>query len=855
MRIRVLENDRYELNGESLASGQVWTSSNGNMYRFERASDGRWSASFVSAPPISVSLGTSGDSIAIEMLEDGRFRLGGEQLVSGRIVTAANGNRYRLALSTNLKWVATFVPPAPEAVALGMSGATALVRKFEDGTYELDGQALESGAVRVASNGNRYRFILQTDGEWTADFVPLDPAVVALGSSGDTVQVESRENRVYVLDGELLTSGQVRTVANGNRYRFALGIDGTWTATYVPTPVPVRLGAHGGTITLTRLEDGSHSLGSVIFRSGDTVAGTNDHTYRLTLVEGGWMAEPLPTIFSVSLPGFAGSIAVSRFEDGTYFYDGNEIRSGETVTVNGVTYVLTLAGNRGTAARPGTTPPDPRPPVRPPTDGAGTTFDTLETYVGVRPRLRDEDGTGTREGTVLDVGERMYSIAELFSSGSIGHDKTFVESARDRITELVADLDVLLGLHESGVDLEDDIEDRWDQIVDVLNTLFPGQGRSLLGADTPKDRGGTEIDVEDVIDDIQDVLAALGSLSAFEDALDRGIFSDARIDEDDIDEVFSASSSIERLGFGWTGNTRFGAYSRRERSGLSRSLSFLPGDEGLGVFAYSPLGRARTVDLPSSGQGQYRGGTVAASGQSDQGIYQGVFELNVRFSSREVTGVVSQLVDSFGDPWTYDLADVEAIVVPDARLHSSDGSFQSSTDSRGQISFLSPLSSRRPVSLSGDFDGRFLETGRDSAQAAIGTWELRRGSGVLLTGAFGVEYDSIREPNLPPAQIDDGDEALTSLIAGPDVNGDIEIAARDSDGDRIELSASQLFSDGSIVIAGQPLFSIASEAIEQQIEVLNVFRELGDSSSAVRGSIWDTANEALEDHVFGASGT
>ena len=855
VRIHVLENDRYELDGESIASGQAWTATNGYQYRFERAADGTWTASFVSAPPISVPLGISGDSIAIEPLDDGGFRLGGERLVTGRVVTAMNGNRYRLVFGSNRAWTAEFVPAGPATVALGRSGSTALVRSLEDESYVLDGQTLESGDIRLAANGNRYRFLLGTDGEWTAEFVPPAPAIVALGASGDTAEIEFGENRIYLLDGELLISGQTRTVvANGNRYRFVLGADGTWTATYVPTLFQVRLGAHGGTVTLSRREDGSHQLGSTVFRSGDAVTGPNDHRYRLTLVEGRWLVEPLPTIISISLPRSAGSIVVSRFEDGSYFYEGSAIRSGDTVTVRGVTYVLTLTGNRGTAARRGVTRPDPTPPVRPPTVGDDTTFDTLDTYVGVRPRLQDEDGTGSREGTVLNVGERRYLVADLFSQGAVDIDRTFAESARDRITDLLGKLEVLLGLYEGGLDIDDDIEDRWDEIRDELNDLFPGQGGRLLQSDAPKKRGGREIDVEDTVADIEDVLAALRSEDAFEDALDLGILDDANIDDDDIDEVFSLSRSIERLGFGWTRNTRFGAYSRRERSNVSSSLSFLSGDEGLGAFAYSPLDRARTADLPNRGQGLYVGETVAASGRNNQGIYRGLFELSVRFSSREVSGLVTRLQDSSGDPWTYEASDVEAIILPNARLHSSDGSFESPSGTRGHITFSSFLGGRRSVTLTGDLEGRFLETETRGEEAAIGTWELRRGGGVLLTGAFGVEYesDSATDPPLPPARTDDqGEEALTILNAGPDSGGDIEIAARDADGDRIELSASQLFNEGSATVTGRRLFAIASEAIEQQLRVLDIYREIGDNSSSLREALWDAANEALEDHVFG----
>ena len=852
VRIRVVEHNRYELNGEPISGGQDWTSENGNIYRFELASNGIWTASFVSSPPISVTLGTSGDSVSIQLQESGAYLLDGERLFSGRVVTAANGNRYRLTLRSDRVWVAVFAPPAPASVTLGASGIRVSVQALEDGTHELDGQALGSGDVRLTANGNRYRFVLQPGGVWTAEFVAPDPVIVALGNSGDSAQVEIGESRTYLLDGELLTSGQVRTLPNGHRYRFIQAPSGAWIATYVPEPVEVRLGFHGGTITLTRMEDGSHQLGTTAIRSGDTVAGSNDHQYRLIRSGDSWLAEPLPLVITVLLPGTAGSIVVSRFEDGTYFFDGTEIRSGDTVTVNRVVYVLTLTGAQGTARRETGTPPGPGPPGPP---GGETTFDTLETYIGVRPRLRDEEGRGTRAGSMLDINGRMYPLEDLFSDGFIEDDRTFVDSARGEIANLLTKIEALLRIYDgdSG-SIGNEIERLWDDIGDALDDLFPGQGSSLLSADTPKRRNRSEIDGEEAVDDINDVLDALRSLDDFEDALDQGIFSDATIDEDDLEDVFSASQTIEKLGFGWTENTRFGAYSKRERSRVTSSLSFPAEEEGMGAFAYSPLGRARTSDLPRRGQARYVGQTIAASGQSDQGIYRGLFELSVRFNTREVSGLISELEDSNGDPWTYDLADVEAIVVPNARLHSSDGSFESSTGARGHITYNRFLGSSRSQTLSGDFEGRFLGTGRDAGDAAIGTWELRRGSGTLITGAFGVEYDSIDEPQRPTTTpTDEGEEAETILVTGPDGNGDIEIAARDADGDRIELSASELFSDGSAYVSGQRHFTISRDLIDKQLQILNVYIRIGDNSSSLRNALWDAVNEGLENHVFGPS--
>ena len=397
-----------------------------------------------------------------------------------------------------------------------------------------------------------------------------------------------------------------------------------------------------------------------------------------------------------------------------------------------------------------------------------------------------------------------------------------------------------------------DIEERWDQIADELDSLFPGQGSRLLGTDAPQERNNIDIDGEEVLEAIDEVLDALSSLGAFEDALENGVFQDARIDEDDVVEVFIASQTIERLGFGWSANTRFGAYSKRERTDVDRSLSFLAGEEGLGAFAYSPLGPARTADVPGRGEALYVGETIAAGGGTDQEIYRGDFELGVRLSTREVSGRVSNLVDRFGDPWELDFSDAVEIFLPTATLHTTLGSFQSSSGARASITYTSIALSPRPRILTAALNGQLVGE-RGSADAAIGTWELTRGSSTILTGAFGAEYETLVESDLPPERTDEGEEAETSLIAQPDRNGDIEIAARDADGDRIELPASELYRDGGVVISGERLFEIAGAAVEDQIEVLGVFRRVDDTSTRVRNEIWDDVNQALEDHVFGPS--
>ena len=65
-----------------------------------------------------------------------------------------------------------FVGAPPITVRLGDSGDTVDIQLQEGGRFQLDGEPLVSGAVRLAPNGNRYRFLLRADGSWTTEFVP-----------------------------------------------------------------------------------------------------------------------------------------------------------------------------------------------------------------------------------------------------------------------------------------------------------------------------------------------------------------------------------------------------------------------------------------------------------------------------------------------------------------------------------------------------------------------------------------------------------------------------------------------------------------------------------------------------------
>ena len=145
---------------------------------------------------MAVALGTSGDALLITRLEDGSFEAGDAIFESGDVLTASNDNMYRLTLEDG-EWTVEFVAPDPVAVQLGASGESLSLTLREDGTYETgDGDLFESGGIWRTAGGSEYKLTL-VDGEWSAEFVSPAPAIVTLGTSGQTVQVTQREDGRY----------------------------------------------------------------------------------------------------------------------------------------------------------------------------------------------------------------------------------------------------------------------------------------------------------------------------------------------------------------------------------------------------------------------------------------------------------------------------------------------------------------------------------------------------------------------------------------------------------------------------------------------------------------------------------
>ena len=739
-------------------------------------------------------------------------------------------------------------PPAPPPpppfqsqaveVELGEHGGSITLMTTQSGGYTRNGQPFQSGATVTAENGNEYRLTL-SDGRWSAEFVSPEPSAVALGRSGEAVLVTQSESGQFRVDGQPVGPDGIVEASNGNRYRLTRQ-DDRWVAEFVPTSVQVLLGEHGGSLTLRREEDGNYWLGDRVFESGRVVTGSNGNVYRLTLQDGAWNAEYIPDTVRVSLGTSGGSIVLVRLEDGNYWDGQKVVDSGSRVTASdGSVYTLTLEDGVWSAdlfSGPGG-PGFPDPPTR-------RRADTLATYVGVEPELKkDED---RNPGTILEVGGSEYSVYDLFARRGVTRSETFAERAQAELEKLLTQIKLLIEIEEAGDDdLSSQIQDRWDRAAEALEGLFDGEADDVLGG-IPED--DDEIDTAQAVALLEEVIDSLSSLRAFERALEDGVFRNSRnVDEDNAVEVFDALQSVTRIRFGWTQNTRFGAYMKQQRDDDALDdLRLLDGEEGLGVFAYSPLDTSTIADLPSGGEASYHGRTLAVSRGDDPDLYSGTIELRARFSTRRVSALITNLRDEDGNGWRYSLTEVESINLPTASLSSRrrSASFQVS----GEATIVYPLSPGGPAPrvLESDFEGRFVGAVDDPAEAVIGTWDLRnlRGDPVLM-GSFGAEYRSTADRTT--LDIDDsGTVSRTFFGAEPDNSGDILLGGTEEDG--VQFQASRLYAEGRGGSTGDRLFTVVRSAIARQLSALDAIVELEDDS--LRQALWTRVNDVIDTRIF-----
>ena len=378
--------------------------------------DGAWTAAFVPMTQ-DVMLGTSGDTVTLMTVESGGWAMGDSSVADGYMTTAANGNRYTLAMVAG-EWQATF-QPASVAVMLGGSGEFATLMTAEDGTWTMNGMALGEAPMAMNSAGESYSLSME-DGEWTAMHVPRSQPVT-LGASGMSVTLMTDEAGAWTMDGDVVDTGA--TVAGGanaatgeaNMYALTLRDDGTWGAAYQPATMPI-----GDTGLQARAkEDGTG------YDVGDTMSLDADGMGEITGPDGG--------MFRVMMDA-----------------DG---------MLAGVRYDLDMANTAMTADAKEFT--------------AGTA-NAAPTLIG-----NDRDTPENEKNTRLSALRESFSMGELLGGGAatetganiVAKARAEMVKIRDRVAQLVA-LRADDGITDTAFTAQ--IENQWSKADDQIQDIFGG---------------------------------------------------------------------------------------------------------------------------------------------------------------------------------------------------------------------------------------------------------------------------------------------------------------------------------------------------------------------------------------------
>ena len=908
-----LEGGGFSVGEQRVVDGSTVKSASGSDYRLTMQ-DGTWTATFVPPPPITVQLGASGQTVMLQRGESGQYELNGQPFMSGGTHRAPNGNQYVLTMQDGT-WTAMFVPPPPITVQLGASGQTVMLQRGESGQYELNGQPIMSGGTHRAPNGNEYVLTMQ-DGAWTATFKAPAPVTVALGTSGETVTLQIREDGQYYKNGQLFRSGSTETTADGNIYQLVFS-NGTWTATFqASATVVVELGTTGETVTLVAQEDGTYTRDGTLFRP-NTIVQAGGNSYRLVFEGGEWRALYDPERIPV-LGGGDDLIILFLQEDGTYTYNNEAVSDGSTIDLNGTTYELTFlpSSRRWVATRISARSPASVDVGLPNGEtitltrnqannyeyqGSEVQSGSIITVGGVRyelstnaagdwsaqraqdsttidtgaiggPTRTDEvddftavlfDSTGevgtdpdeygvqfrrTGDDTLKDRGTKIvprrllgsdpndaadtagddniheFPVFDLVGRGMVAQERTYVEVAKAQLGEIITTIQLSKPLYDAGArDPDDHIGTGlgggmglWNKANAAIRKIFagvPNLRQTPLG-NGPWSGCCIESDeVDSVIRALQDMVEILSDLRSFEREFDTEINTSGH----DAEDFFSGVMS--RIRFGSTTGTRFGAYAVKQDGTHAAT-----GNWDRGVFAYTPLDQPeRAADLPTRGEATFRGDTVATGGTNqDPELYAGKIELVASFARGRVNGTVTQLKDEDGRTWEYTSTTtfvdepVESISLPAATSTTNVG-FYSYTGSDGA-----------KLSFTGNFGDETDGTGAtfrvqliDDAAEALGVWKAFN-----LEGSFGAtRTGDVRRPTLPTIR-DPGYNIEYSRTTVGQFNTFTGDDAEDNnltltkaqigevgEDDPLVLSLRDLFRRSSISNRGSTYFSVVRSAI------------------------------------------
>ncbi len=761
------EDGSYRLGEMAVESGVTkHEAANGNVYTLVMGEDGMWMAQYQASETM-LALGTSGTTVTIVRNEDGTYTVGGEPLMSGGTWTAANGGEYTLMRGEDGKWTATYVP-GKGTVTVGGTGLTLVATRAEDGSWSVvnpvtgETESLSEGG-QITTAGNTYTLTSDGKGKWTAMYNPMR-VEVQLGTVGGTVTLVRAEDGSYWLGEKPVETGMTTvTSANGNVYTLVMGEDGMWKGRYEAPTTTVTLGTSGTMVTIVMQEDGSWTLDGEVFMSGGQHTAGNGNVYRLSRVDGVWMAEYVPMTMEVQ--GTGGLQAVKREDGSGYDVDGAMLGKegmGDIETETSGWYRVVKR------------------------DGAlmGTRLDNVAigkakfktTGVSAHPSiLGDDRKTEANEArTALVVDGENYPFGELLGDGVSQRKGTnFVSEARGKLMEIREKIVAVLDVFDTDSQRDTQVGRQWGtESANNARTNVKGVLETVFGSGKYKKRAP---DDDDALGAIDDLIEALGSEEALEKALgDEDVLKESAA-VSAAGKIFEAAKTESTVTYEEHGNTRFGTITKKERANAAGAVKYEYDSASkksttgeLGAFAFGVTGETtRTRYVQTAGSARYEGRTLAVSGAGKQ--YSGTMAVGVNFTTSMVEGLITELATEGGESWEYLFGEVDSIVLPNVKMNQqgvwkekSGGTYLATVGfGRGRR-----VGVYQPQSVAATFEGRLL--GGNSAPGAgsevVGVWSLGTDpeSMSYLAGGFGAERvadEPVRRPS-----VDDGTQVSAMLV-------------------------------------------------------------------------------------------
>ena len=367
------------------------------------------------------------------------------------------------------------------------------------------------------------------------------------------------------------------------------------------------------------------------------------------------------------------------------------------------------------------------------------------TYLGAQP---DSSGDIQLAGEDEFGGNIEFSVADLYARGTAEHlGPSLMSVAKAEVERQLRLLDVWIEI--GGADLERNRIEIWTAANKTLHeTVFGSdyRARNPLGLSYPtgsdRDSRARRILVE--------AAEALGSLTAFEDALDGGIFDEESDAVTDAESMFAVLHREVRVEYRNTDFGRFGVWSRIV--GQSARVGAEPDPTNpSGSFAYSPA--EQTVYLsgdpgyPQNGTADYAGLALVVEADATPRVFEGTSGLTVAWGE----GVsYARLSASFrglrdvdtGDLLQYNGTAVDEITFTGVRLTSSLNGLIGFDTSSPVVRIHYSNFSRTSTRWSGirSIRGKFVGSSIDGPIGAIGTWSIGGPRYSLsLDGAFAAD--------------------------------------------------------------------------------------------------------------------